>query len=112
MSEMIERVARALAANSDFAQMTMATVEAREVYAGNVWRMFVPKARVAIEAMREPTEAMLDAARDVTNGQAFFANYPRKIDAMVHRSMIDAALGQPGQTTTSSAGTNDKPKPL
>ena len=56
----------------------------------NVFRLL---ARTAIKAMREPSEEMLDAARDVTNGQTFFANYPRKIDAMVHRAMIDAALG-------------------
>ncbi len=45
-SPMIERVARALAASLH----------------GDDWRAFVPAARAAVTAMREPTPAMLDAA--------------------------------------------------
>ena len=43
---MIERVARALAAS----------------LGGDDWRAFVPAARAAVSAMREPTMGMLDAA--------------------------------------------------
>lgn len=45
-SPMIERVARALAAN----------------LGGDDWRRFVDAARAAVAAMREPTPDMLDAA--------------------------------------------------
>lgn len=86
MSEMIERVARALCVEDDENPDEIINVGKPR------WWLYNCAARAAIEAIREPTEGMLDAAREVTKGQSFFANYPRKIDAMVHRAMIDAAL--------------------
>ncbi len=77
MSEMVERVAKALAAcdNSD-------------------WRAWVDDARAAIEAMREPTKAQLSGASMAIgpwggHGEAGPPSYER-----VWREMIDAALAQ------------------
>lgn len=81
MSEMIERVARALAGY--------------EYADGNdePWEPFVGLARVAIEAMREPSEMMIaiginqaeDCTADWTASAACVAEH-------VYRQMIDAAL--------------------
>ena len=81
MSEMIEKVARAMclsrkpnhpSLNDD--DRWWKTHGSREAYLG--------LARAAIEAMREPTEAMLAAGRR--------NNHPR--DEETWRTMIDAAL--------------------
>jgi hypothetical protein len=57
MSEMVERVAQAMCA-----------VERDQHSCPTDYRcsdcVYLPEARAAIEAMREPTEAMLSAARD------------------------------------------------
>lgn len=49
------------------------------------------EARAAIEAMREPTEEMLDACAARMKGMTF-SDHPRKQDAALYRAMIDAAL--------------------
>lgn len=73
MSEMVERVARAVAA-SEGGRITgpgqcRATREfgwkgeiALQQYADAHWREYITAAHAAIEAMREPTRAMIDAA--------------------------------------------------
>lgn len=47
------------------------------------WRIYRPEARRAIEAMREPTEAM------------YAVNYDNGEGALIWRTMIDAALTEP-----------------
>jgi len=70
--EMIDRVMKAIDAASTYGE-------------GPRWKQELPGlARAAIEAMREPTPAMSDAAA-ATPGQMSYAD--------VWRSMIDAALG-------------------
>lgn len=70
MSEMIERVARALAKLAD----------------NDNWNEFVPDARAAIEAMREPTDAMMAAVdcagekADWLSGRAWTAAWQAMID--------------------------------
>ena len=73
MSEMVERVARAIISSAS----SYAGYEANSDY----WDSL---ARAAIEAMREPTEAMVNAAPDL-RGVDF---YPTD----VWRAMIEAAL--------------------
>lgn len=89
MSEMIERVARQifetnitvyLRLSMDFSEQT---VSVQEQYRG--------LARAAIEAMREPTEAMEEAALDVR--PLMLPDSPRE----VWEAMIDAALNEEGQ---------------
>lgn len=46
--------------------------------------------RAAIEAMREPTEAMLDAAETVDGGYGLDVN--GRAAREIYRAMIDAAL--------------------
>jgi len=88
MSEMIERVARAIAADN--------------VRGNSNWQDWLVEARAAIEAMREPTEKMWDAgAADlygVSREKAIeyakedkFESDGRKADE-IWRAMIDAAL--------------------
>lgn len=67
MAGMVERVARAIA-NSDGMHP-------------EAWRPFEVNARAAIEAMREPTEGMIDAGFGYTG-------YPEE----AYKEMIDAAL--------------------
>lgn len=89
MSEMIERVARQifetnitvyLRLSMDFSEQT---VSVQEQYRG--------LARAAIEAMREPTEAMEEAALDVR--PLMLPDSPRE----VWGAMIDAALNEERQ---------------
>ena len=79
MSEMVERVAHAIAA-----------AEAKFITARNDMRL-AEIARAAIEAMREPTEAMQKVfvpAKD--NGPA--QTWGHRIKERVWRAMIEAAL--------------------
>lgn len=88
---MVKRVARAIAA----AQPN-----------GPGWRHHIPDARAAIEAMREPTEAMMEAADEpfhdeLTKQRAYaFAHYGRPAYATggfterMWRAMITAALAE------------------
>lgn len=89
MSEMIERVAWALA-------------EAGGEDPNNTWMFYENKSRAAIEAMREPTEAQLEAAEDIVVGFDDFAcgdgniylgipGYPQKARD-VWAALVDAAL--------------------
>ncbi len=55
------------------------------------WRLFISEARTAVAAMREPTEAMLDAGGSALSGMTF-NDYPRKQDAALWQAMIDAVL--------------------
>lgn len=61
---MIERVARAIAGSRD----------------GDAWRDYVPAARAAVLAMREPTVEMLEAA---TPGLVDFGYLPEEWQAMI-----------------------------
>lgn len=76
MSEMVERVARAIEA---------------KVNEGRDFCSAEDVARAAIEAMREPTEAMEEAALDVR--PLMLPDSPRE----VWGAMIDAALNKEGK---------------
>jgi hypothetical protein len=76
MSNMIERVAWSLFASDGNGFFDDATPRQRHVY--------LIRARDAIEAMREPTEAMCEAA------DAVECNQPE----CIWQAMIDAALGK------------------
>lgn len=83
MSEMIERVARGLAGHNGYDPDDMSGAHN---IGGPLWMAFVQEARVAIAAMRTPTQAMLDTT---TN--------PHCVETMddirdVWTDMIDAAL--------------------
>jgi len=77
MSEMVERVARV---------MWNAHVGPTIAWDDNFWRdsdiEWLERARIAIAALREPTEAMVAAANQL--------NHPRDVE--VWRAMIDEAL--------------------
>ena len=77
MTTMIERVARAICLS--------------QTQSERVWQSFFPEARAAIEAMREPTEAMRAAVREVGGIQAVaYANaaWPTMIDAALSEEEI------------------------
>lgn len=92
MSEMVERVAKAIC-RSDGRDPDSVVYEASPSYPRPylAWDDYLTNARAAIEAMREPTEAMEIAARDWSYGK-----YGKPIgnDASngCFRSMIDGAL--------------------
>jgi hypothetical protein len=81
MSEMVERVARALCRSAALGDPGQAYIDAN-------WPNYSTAARAAIEAMREPTEAMIGA------GRGALPNFcPEDSDALVcWQDMIDAAL--------------------
>ena len=73
--DMIERVARAIAEQNH----------------GSTWDEWIDEARAAIEAMREPTEAMINGLRIAQEcGDSTAALWA----PLVWRAMIDAALGE------------------
>ena len=93
MSEMVEKVARALCAASSeqwrsgtYQLRTGPNFEWEDHEADDLNNHWRSKARAAIEAMREPTISMIDAGdfREAGNG-------PDLVAAMYH-AMIDAAL--------------------
>lgn len=93
--EIVEKVARALAYRSlsliNMAHPTRSEEElARAVDAA--WRLHADYARIAIEAMREPSEAMLEAADRHT---AMMPDTKAEF-ATLYRHMIDAALHREG----------------
>lgn len=89
---MIERVARAICGT------TSGTGDDHQ------WKMFLDEARAAIEAMREPTDAILAATEDVVTGHDDFAcgdgtlylSYPgfHEYAKTAWQAMIDAALNE------------------
>jgi hypothetical protein len=84
MSEMVERVAKALSI-VDGNHPDACSNDEEEIPA---WKLYVKDARAAIEAMREPTEAMLNeavGALDSHNVGSHEAN-------IVWQAMIDEAL--------------------
>lgn len=80
MSEMVERVARAIC------QPPVGD------YSGD-WRDFIPEARAAIEAMREPTEGMLEAGSDRLGDNADqLCDTDAGAALVTYHAMIDEAL--------------------
>ena len=100
---MVERVARALCVadghepDSDWridgnVMLTVALAPGAEKF----WRTYEPLARTAIEAMREPTEAMLQAAAVDRTPRTATNSLDRMYESVGHlyRAAIDAALSQ------------------
>lgn len=81
---MIERVARALMSAQESRDLDYASPMVREAY------LFA--ARAAIEAMREPTEEMLDAAYVGSEIGDFMDGLPDEVLSQAFTDMIDAAL--------------------
>lgn len=94
MNEMIEKVARALCVancdNPDEADFGFLSDSVK----GYAWQGYIPQARAAIEAMREPLEWMiLQADR---KAEKVFGDRETNLDPHgTWQVMIDAALGGP-----------------
>lgn len=96
MSEMIERVAKYIAA-----EIMELTAKERQTFSfpddvnGDTYERAMSAARATIEAMRDPTDEMKNApyADTIIVGGDFVAN-PREADE-IWRSMIAAALKEP-----------------
>lgn len=88
---MIERVARAICSANWGPLMSEDEITCQ---VENGWDLWEREARAAIEAMRDPTPAMLGGAAAALRG-ASFADYPEKQDAAIWRAMIDAILSDP-----------------
>jgi hypothetical protein len=83
---MIERVARAM--TEDFVNDQLDNIEINpRRYADDNWKSYASMARAAIEAMREPTDEMVDAGRIARMNVAGGYDGPSGWEAM-----IDAAL--------------------
>lgn len=84
---MVERVARAMVA--PVMQRAVANClylgDRREAFLDGIWQEAIPFAQAAIEAMREPTPAMLDAAHAVGDPDKVSVYY-------LWQLMIDEAL--------------------
>lgn len=82
MSEMVERVARAMAVSRGFPPDELLGCGAKNGQA--IWRAYEEYARAALEAMREPTEAM----------KRLFCSARPESPRTVWHEVIDAALGE------------------
>lgn len=94
MSDMIERVARAIYAERYLVEIAFGAMPAWEDVQGSDRTGTFDEARAALEAMREPTEAMVKVGvDDILSGPGIsaFANWSDLV-ASRHRMMIDAAL--------------------
>lgn len=113
MSEMLERVARALydqeAERSAKADRIIAAARGQPVGQPSIEPYeecadaFRADARAAIEAMREPTEAMVAAAW-VKRSSLDEAPTPGATFALMWRAMIDASLPDPAMTAPGRRG--------
>lgn len=85
MSEMVERVARAICRSNCSPRMSRDHIECQ---VENAWDMWIPEARAAIEAMREPTSDMVivgfNRAKPYLGTETMRQSY---------RAMIQASLG-------------------
>jgi hypothetical protein len=86
MTQMIERVARAICASG-------VCIDPDSYDVDRYWRRWIPEARAAISAMREPTPAMLDtfvsrALQVSVSGEGGWTQYA----IGQWQQMIDAAL--------------------
>lgn len=85
MSEMIERVAKALS----IADGNHPDARSNDEDEHPMWTLYLGDARAAIEAMREPTGNMLDAGWEHTGDPCWKENV-----ADAWRAMVNVALGQ------------------
>lgn len=83
--EMIERVARALATDMEFEPDEIVS-SFNPKFRVPRWMTFVDHARAAINAIREPSEVMVEAA---------WPNIMHENARDVWQDMVDAALGNP-----------------
>jgi hypothetical protein len=91
MSEMIERVARAICAKMFENPKFYCGLDPIPIAVERGWRDFVGEARAAIEAMREPTKAM-SARADAIESRGV-DDEPINPDAdHAYRAMVDEAL--------------------
>lgn len=82
MSEMVERVARAICRSNCSPRMSRDHIECQ---VENAWDMWIPEARAAIEAMRSQTLVYLD------NGKV--VHEMRGAPDDIWKTLLDAALG-------------------
>lgn len=82
MSEMVERVARALGRHQVSTMAAAAPPSDIDRHIDQNWQAWVPMARAAITAMREPTDAMM-----VTHNA--YDVWPKMIDAALAPSTED-----------------------
>lgn len=96
MTDMVERVARAICASMGYAPDMDASQEFTN-RTGPMWMAYIQEARAAIGAMREPTEAMVEAgAEDVASEYDDGKDQKHRETARVSfTSMITAALKEP-----------------
>ena len=92
MSEMVERVARAICRSNCSPRMSRDHIECQ---VENAWDMWIPEARAAIEAMREPTIKM--ASQGLKEWQCATDTGDLDTDAhdmeLIWKAMIQASLG-------------------
>ncbi|ACL58513.1 hypothetical protein [Methylobacterium nodulans] len=104
MSEMVERVARALATERghDDINECFPCADGR---LRPIWSFFIPDARVALAAMREPTVEMIAAFWRVKNTGSTEPGETGedRSDYAAYRAMIDAARPAPSTDTISPA---------
>lgn len=79
MSKMVERVARAIAAKDGYDSWSHAHKLTVDHYTG--------LARVAIEAMREPTEGMVDAGYDFTADPCWREDFVKAWQACIDEAL-------------------------
>lgn len=87
MGEMIERVAKAMENRAEVAGVSIHAAALSD-------EDWLELARGAMEAIREPTEAMAKAGGNIHSGNDYFSqsDFPKEA-AEIYRSMIDAELG-------------------
>ena len=100
MSNMVERVARAIAADINQHQLDVGFAMEAD-FNGDLqkdWFLYISTARAAIAAMREPSEAMIEAGVRHRLGTSIGAdNYWPDDTCALFEKMIDAVLAEGGR---------------
>lgn len=84
---MIERVARAIAQADTTVNGQFDDTEMGDIFWGEWKHLYIPMARAAIEAMREPTDAMVDAMDEHAGTIAPQYAYEAAIDAALNEQV-------------------------
>ena len=93
MSEMVERVARALCESNGSDPDALHFQIPDDEYQEPAWKAYVFEARAAIEAMREPDDEMVEAACQATFIPVSLTG--EQTHRLGYRAMLDAALALP-----------------
>lgn len=97
----LEEIARAMVAPSmqEATAKTQYIGAKREAFLDSIWQEALPFARAAVEALKPPTDTMLEAGAECIPGEEAAPSRYKHDAEEVFRAMIDAILNETEQSS-------------